>query len=44
MSFISLNRVESKLGHSHIEPTERAKKGYLFGDETHEWGSNNVLT
>ena len=38
-----LNRIETKVGHDHIEPTERTKQGYLFGDKTHEERPSNVL-
>lgn len=41
---MSLSRVETKVGYSHMQPTEEAKKGYLFGNETHEMGPRNVLT
>lgn len=35
---MSLNRVEIKVGHNHIELAETAKKEHLFGEETHEVG------
>lgn len=42
VSFMSLNRVEVEVVHSHIEPTGRAKNGYVFRDETQEVGPSNI--
>lgn len=43
-NYISPNRVETNVGSSHVESTERAKQGHILEGETHEVGPDNVQT